>query len=106
MVKTILEFKDELKSLRQDMSKSGESADAKLVASWVDRLVISLEELTPSLGLMREELNQLSEADECKCMPSKKPAKKKASKKVAKKKVAKKKAMKKKPMKKSKKGRR
>lgn len=83
MVKTIREFKDELKTLRRDMSKKGSNADTKLVASWVDRLVISLEGLTPSLGLMREELNQLAEAE---------PARKKA----AKKKVTKKKAMKKK----------
>lgn len=92
MVKTILEFKDELKTLRREMRKKGRKADTKLVASWVDKLVISLEGLTPSLGLMREELNQLAEAEECVCvadMPKmKKGKKKKPAKKVAKKKKA------------------
>jgi hypothetical protein len=81
MVKTIAEFKDELKTLRREMRKKGRSADTKLVASWVDKLVISLEGLTPSLGLMQEELNQLAESEGCMCAP--KPKKKKATKKKA-----------------------
>ena len=112
MVKTIAEFRDELKTLREEMKSKGEFADAKLVASWVDRLVIALEGITPTLGLMGEALSQIAEADECECsccmdMPMKKPAKKKVSKKqvskklVSKKKVVKKTAMKKKAMKKS-----
>jgi hypothetical protein len=88
MVKTIAEFKDELKTLRAEMRKKGRVADTKLVASWVDKLVISLEGLTPSLGLMREELNQLANAEECVCKPAKK--KKPLKKKTAKKKVTKK----------------
>jgi hypothetical protein len=88
MVKTIAEFKDELKTLRREMREKGRTADTKLVASWVNKLIISLEGLTPSLGLMREELNQLAESEGCMCEP-------KPKKKVAKKKTVKKKAVKK-----------
>ena len=95
MVKTILEFKDELRTLRREMRKKGAKADTKLVASWVDKLVISLEGLTPSLGLMREELNQLADAEEC-VLAKPKKAKKTVKKKTVKKKVAKKKTLKKK----------
>jgi hypothetical protein len=92
MVKTILEFKDELKTLRREMRKKGAKADTKLVASWVDKLVISLEGLTPSLGLMREELNQLADAEECVCVSDLPKLKKKTTKKkVTKKKTTKKK---------------
>lgn len=59
-MKTIKEFKNEVKSIRQDIRKRGNDADRKLMASWLDRLLISLEELSPTLDLMQEELDQLS----------------------------------------------
>jgi len=95
MVKTIEEFRDELRSLRREMFENAETADLKLVASWVDRLVMSLEGLTDSLELMGEGVDAVSEADECSCsccgpMPKKAaPAKKTAKKAVKKAKPAK-----------------
>ena len=101
MVKTIAEFRDELKVLREEMKAKGEFADAQLVASWLDRLVITLEGLTPSLGLMGEEMSILSEDEGCCCCA---PMPKKSLKKVSRKTVSKKKpAVKKKPVKKKRK---
>ena len=60
MVETIEEFGDELRVLRTEMIANGETADVKLVASWVDRLILSLEKITPTLALMAIELEQLS----------------------------------------------
>lgn len=62
MVRTIREFMDDIRSLRREMYLHGESADSKLVASWLDRLVISMEKISPRLDLMAEELDQLAEA--------------------------------------------
>lgn len=63
MVKTIREFVDELKTLRREMYRKGENADPKLVASWLDRLVISLERVSPTLELMGVGLEQLAESE-------------------------------------------
>ena len=57
---TLKDFKNEIENLRTDMFRYGSSADVRLVASWVDRLAISLEKVSDSLDLMSEELNQLS----------------------------------------------
>jgi len=62
VVKTIKEFKSELKMIRKELYKSSEFADPKLVASWLDRLLISLEELSPKLDLMMIEIEQLSKS--------------------------------------------
>jgi hypothetical protein len=89
MVKTIEEFRDELSALRREMFENAETADLKLVASWVDRLVMSLEGLTDSLELMGEGVDAVSGSDECCscCMPAPKKAApaKKTAKKAAKK---------------------
>ena len=97
MIKTVREFQDDLKALRAEMYQRGEFADTELVASWLDRLIISLDKLSVSLDLMAVEVEVLSKR------PSKGGIKiKKAAKKKTKKKAAKKKA-KKKPKKKAKK---
>jgi len=62
VVKTIKEFKEELKLIREDLYRSGEFADPKLIASWLDRLLVSLEEISPKLDLMMIEIEQLSNA--------------------------------------------
>ncbi|MFH0884810.1 MAG: hypothetical protein V1861_03810 [Candidatus Micrarchaeota archaeon] len=90
MVKTIEEFRDELRSLRREMFENAETADLKLVASWVDRLVMSLEGLSDALELMDEGVDAVSGADECCCScchpaPKKAAPAKKAVKKAAKK---------------------
>ncbi len=85
VVKTIKEFKDEVKMIRREMYRKGSYADTKLVASWLDRLLISLEEISPKLDLMMQDIEELNEAmDNCTCTPRPK-AKKKVKKKVKKK---------------------
>lgn len=89
VVKTIKEFKDEIKMIRREMYRKGSYADTKLIASWLDRLLISLEGISPKLDLMMQDVEELNEAmDNCTCSPrpkTKKKAKKKAKKKVKKK---------------------
>lgn len=98
MPKTIKEFQDDLRVIREEMYEHGESADAELVASWLDKLVISLDKLSNSLDLMAVEVDIMSKC--CGSGSSKKVAAKKAPKKKAMKKKAPKKAMKKKAAKK------
>jgi len=81
MVETAEEFADELKTLRDEIKEKGRSADAKLIASWLDRLIIALEGITPALGMMDEEIDVVSESEECPCeccRPLAKPRKKAA----------------------------
>lgn len=85
MVETIEEFKDEVKMIRREMYRKGEYADTKLVASWLDRLLISLEKVSIKLDLMMQDVEELNDAmDNCTCGPApkikkaKKSAKKKA----------------------------
>lgn len=93
-MKTVSEIKDDLRTLRDDLFRTGESADTKLVASYLDRLLMSVEDLCDSLEAMETEVETV-----CKCceapmeMPmaaksASKPRKaaKKAAKKPAKKK--------------------
>jgi len=92
VVKTIKEFKNEVKMIRKEMYRKGNYADNKLVASWLDRLCISLEGVSVKLDLMMQDIEELNEAmDSCTCgaVKKKKKAKKKVKKK-AKKKTAKK----------------
>jgi hypothetical protein len=92
MVKTIEEFKDELRALRREMFANAEVADTKLVASWVDRLAISLEGLSDSLQAIEAELDTCGECCSAPAMPVAKKAKKaKPAKKAKKAKPAKKK---------------
>lgn len=81
MIETVAEFKEEIRAIRNDMRDVGAKADTKLVASWLDRLVIALEKLTPTIDLMSEGLDQVAENDcacECCGMEEEKPVKKKA----------------------------
>ncbi len=75
MVKTIKEFKDEVKMIRREMYRKGGHADTKLVASWLDRLLISLEGVSPKLDLMMLDIEELKKATST--GPSKKKTKKK-----------------------------
>jgi len=79
MVETVNEFQDEIKTLREEIYAKGRTADVKLVASWLDRLLISLEKLSDSLDLMTAEVDTMCE---CCSPPEKMP---KAAKKPAKK---------------------
>jgi hypothetical protein len=97
MVKTVAEFRDELRALRDEMFENSERADLKLVASWVDRLAMSLEGLSETLDMHDREIETLSESEapeapkmgeECACpcccepMPAPKKAKPKKAKKA------------------------
>lgn len=88
MVKTIKEFRDELRMIRQEMYEQGETADTELVASWLDRVVISLDKISSTLDLMAVEVDIMSRC----CGTRAKGGKAKKAKKVVKK--AKKKAKK------------
>lgn len=64
MAETLRELVDEVKSIRQDIYARGEAADVKMLASWLDRLLISLEKAAPALELMSVELAEISEVIE------------------------------------------
>ena len=70
MPKTFSEIRDELKSLRDEIYMSGEGVDAKLVASYVDRLVMSLEGLTEALEEMEASVDCACECCESCGMPA------------------------------------
>lgn len=94
MVKTVREFRDELRAVREEMYEYGESADVELVASWLDRVVISLEKMSDTMELMGVELEIASKRPAAPvARKPKKAAKKKTVKKA--KKVSKKKTVKK-----------
>jgi len=74
MVETIDEFRDELGAIRDEMRQKGEKADARMVASWLDRLIIAMENLAPTLDMMGEGLDVVAEDEGCECeccMPGK-----------------------------------
>ena len=87
MVKTIKEFRDELRMIRQEMYEQGETADTELVASWLDRVVISLDKVSSTLDLMAVEVDIMSKC----CGTRAKEGKAKKVKKAKKAKKAKKK---------------
>ncbi len=60
MVKTLPEFRDDLRALREEMFSNAENADLKLVASWVDRLAMALEDLSVTLELMDQSVDTAS----------------------------------------------
>lgn len=78
MVETMEEFRDKVRALREEMFMHSETADLKLVASWVDRLAIALEDLSVSLALTNRGMEALAESEPCCCSEMPKPAKKKA----------------------------
>jgi hypothetical protein len=88
MVKTIKEFQDELRVLREEMYDYGETADSELVASWLDRLVISLDKLCVNLDIMAVEVETMAKRP-ARAAVVRRPARK--AKKTAKKRTAKKK---------------
>jgi hypothetical protein len=88
-MKTLAEFRSDLKSLRDDMFNNSESMDTKLVASYIDRLVMHLEDLSETLEGMENEVDMVCKCCEAgselpKAMQMKKSAPKKAAKKKAK----------------------
>jgi hypothetical protein len=87
MGETVKEFRDELRQLREEMFVNADAADIKLVASYIDRLVLSLDKLSEALEMFETEIDTMSEAEEPKATAAKKPAMKMAKKsKAAKKK--------------------
>ena len=74
MAETVDSFRDALRALRVDIYSSGENVDVKLLASYLDRLIISLDELAQNLDLMSVEVEALSKSEgqpekteECPC---------------------------------------
>ncbi|MEM2908896.1 MAG: hypothetical protein QW590_00695 [Candidatus Bilamarchaeaceae archaeon] len=77
MVETLQEFLDEVRAIKQEIYATGENADVKMVASWLDRLLISLEKVVPTLELMAVELAEVTEViDRIQEKKKVKPAKK------------------------------
>lgn len=75
MSDSIKDFKDELRALREEMFVNADAVDMKLVASYVDRLVLSLDRLADALDMMSVEVETLSDAEPCSCRPARKKAK-------------------------------
>jgi hypothetical protein len=74
MAKTVEEFKDEIRALRQEMFQNGDTADIRLVASWMDRMAMALEDLSESLEALTVSIETVSDAEpeaksgmECPC---------------------------------------
>lgn len=63
MVKTTEEFREELRVLREDLYQNIGAADLKLIASYLDRLIISLEGLSETLELTDTSVETLAEAE-------------------------------------------
>lgn len=63
MVKTIEEFKEEIRAIREELYQNVSAADIKLIASYLDRLIISLEGLSESLELTIQSVETLSESE-------------------------------------------
>src|SRR5271157_4458431 len=64
MSKTIEEFKEELRILREELMQGGETADTRMLASYLDRLIISLQGLCETLDSLDIGVETLSEAEE------------------------------------------
>ena len=97
MAKSIEELREDLKLLKEDMYQNAETLDVRLVASFVDRLIASLDELAERIESVEIAVEEVSGAEEpgpcccCEEAPSKpKPAKKTAKKAAKKSKPAKK----------------
>ncbi len=91
MAKTIEEFREDLRLLKQDLYQNAEMMDIRLLASFLDRLIVSLDELSDRIEATEISIEEMSESEVCSCcedsgkaaprqMPAmkKKPAKKKA----------------------------
>jgi hypothetical protein len=63
MAKTIEEFKEDLRLLRAELYENGEKADIKLLGSYVDRLLISLEGLAETLESIDIGMEELANAE-------------------------------------------
>lgn len=92
MTKTFAEIKDDLRFIREDIYRNAEKLDPKLLASYLDRMILSLEDLTDSLDVVDNEMDALCGCVECEEPAVKKPvgAKSKKPKTSAKKKPVKK----------------
>ncbi|GEM_PF-5223959 len=55
------EFKSDLGALRQEINDKADSLDVKIVAAWVDKLAIMLEDISGSLALLEQRVDTLSE---------------------------------------------
>jgi hypothetical protein len=91
LMKTLAEFRSDLKALRDDMFHNGENADVKLVASYLDRLVMHLEDLSETLEGMETGMDMMCKCCEGEPMAMKKSKPKKSAKKTPMKKSSKKK---------------
>ncbi len=92
MSKSTEDFKEELKQIRDELYAGAETMDLRIVASYIDRLIISLDSLADNIESIEISVEEISNADEEKpmkcdcscCKPQAKKAPKKKAKKAAK----------------------
>ncbi len=65
MTKTFAEIKDDLKFIREELYRNSDKLDFKLLASYLDRTILSLEDLTDSLDVVDNEMDALCSCAEC-----------------------------------------
>lgn len=60
MIKTFEEIKGNLEMLKSEIKEKNGNVDAILVGSWVDRVVIILEQLSDSLSMLSQKVDTIS----------------------------------------------
>jgi hypothetical protein len=94
VAKTIDEFKEDLRILRAEMYQNSENADLRLIASYLDRLILSLEDLSDTLAVMEAGTEMMLSSEEaeaeamekCPCCSGKQSPAKAVKKNISKKK--------------------
>ena len=92
MAKSIEEFREDLRQLKADLYQNAENTDLRLLASYIDRLIISLDDLADRIEGVEISVEELATADEveevcCPCCCEEAAPKKAKAKKAPKKKA-------------------
>jgi hypothetical protein len=67
MAKSIEELREDLRLLKEDMYSSAETMDLRILASFVDRMVSSLDELCERVESAEISVEELSDSEGCCC---------------------------------------
>jgi len=65
MSKSIEEFREDLRQIKEDLYSSAENMDTRLVASYLDRLIVSLDGIAERIESIEIGLEELSNSEEC-----------------------------------------
>jgi len=85
MAKSTEDFREDLKQIRDELYAGAETMDLRILASYIDRLIIALDAFAENIEGIEISVEELSTSDECDCSCCKPQAKKAAPKKKAKK---------------------